>query len=118
MRMDRQSGVDGRITVTRNAMAVFAILALTAAGPVRAADPEAKDQPKPTTSPHYFTAMEKTSEGSVVANRQKIDYRAVAGTLIVHAKGWEDTPEKPEGSEKADDKASAEASMFYVAYFK
>jgi len=104
--------------VTRNAMAVFAILALTAAGPVRAADPEAKDQPKPTTSPHYFTAMEKTSEGSVVANRQKIDYRAVAGTLIVHAKGWEDTPEKPEGSEKADDKASAEASMFYVAYFK
>jgi len=68
--------------------------------------------------PHYFTAEEKASEGSIVTNHQQVNYKAVAGTLVVHAKGWDDSPSKPEGADKADDKTPAEASMFYVAYFK
>jgi carboxypeptidase C (cathepsin A) len=88
-----------------------AILALSAL-PAFAAD----DLPK---TPHFFTPEEKISEGSVVTNHQKIDYKAIAGTLVIHAKGWEDAPQKPVGgSDKTEDKVSAEASMFYVAYFK
>jgi carboxypeptidase C (cathepsin A) len=78
----------------------------------------ADDKPK---APHFFAPEEKISEGSVVTNRQKVDYKAIAGTLVVHAKGWEDAPQKPVGAEKSDkgdDKVPAEASMFYVAYFK
>jgi carboxypeptidase C (cathepsin A) len=93
------------------------VLTLLAALPIFAADEKTKSATD-TTPPHYFSAEEKTSEGTVVTNRQKIDYRAIAGTLVVHGKGWDDAPAKPEGLEKGDDKTPAEASMFYVAYFK
>ena len=65
---------------------------------------------------------------------QRIDYRAIAGTLVVHPKGWDDVtarladPDdkagKPgEGGEGGDGKAghkpiSAEASIFFAAYLK
>jgi carboxypeptidase C (cathepsin A) len=77
------------------------------------------------------------SEGSVTVEGARIDYRAVAGTIIVHPKDWDDAAwrEHPgklggEESDKQDkDKkneqdlgdrnpTSAEASIFYVAYFK
>jgi carboxypeptidase C (cathepsin A) len=60
-----------------------------------------------------FTPTEVTSTGSVTVGGSHIDYRAVAGTLVVHAKGWDE-------SAAPDDKENptAEASMFYVAYFK
>ena len=55
--------------------------------------------------PHHFTPEEVTSTGSVTVAGQRIAYHAVAGTLVVHAKGWDDVtqrvdtePEKkPEG---------------------
>lgn len=94
----------------------LAALAWLASVPALAAEPDAKPKSLPA---HYFTPEEKTSEGSVVTNHQKVDYRTVAGTLVVHAKGWEDAPSKPEGAaDKPDDKIAAESSMFYVAYFK
>ena len=53
-------------------------------------------------------------------------YQAIAGTLIVHPKGWDDVPRDPKekaGAGGAEDggethNPTAEASMFYVAYFK
>jgi len=53
------------------------------------------------------------AEAAKIAPGARIDYKAVAGTLVVHPKGWDDVV-KP----KADDEAPAEASMFYTAYFK
>jgi carboxypeptidase C (cathepsin A) len=78
-----------------------------------------KGSDKTATRAHYFEPVEKVSEGSVVTNHQQVNYKAVAGTLVVHAKGWEDAPVKAEGGDdKTEDKPKAEASMFYVAYFK
>jgi carboxypeptidase C (cathepsin A) len=82
--------------------------------------------------PHHFAPEEKVTTGSVTVGKQRIDYRAVAGTLVVHPKGWDDvTARLAEPDEKAgkpgggdDGKAephkpiTAEASIFYVAYFK
>ena len=63
-----------------------------------------------------------TSEGVVTVNGVRIDYTAVAGTLVVHPKGWDDVPtgvDDADGKEAKEDKnPTAVASMFYVAYFK
>ena len=77
----------------------------------------------------YFEPEQRTSHGSVSIGGSNIDYEAIAGTLVVHPKGWDDAPQtKAQQEESAatesnsDDKdnknPSAEASMFYVAYFK
>ena len=77
----------------------------------------------------YFEPEQRTSHGSVSIGGSNIDYEAVAGTLVIHPKGWDDAPQtKAQQEESAatesnsDDKdnknPSAEASMFYVAYFK
>jgi len=79
------------------------------------------------------------SDGAVTVGGQRIDYRASAGTIIVHPKDWDDAAwrEHPgklseeEDKEKEDknkeknpndlgdrNPTQAEASMFYVAYFK
>ena len=73
-----------------------------------------------------FTPEASTSAGTVTVEGQKLSYRAVAGTIVVHPKGWDDTVQKAVAAE-SDDKGRAEAagsnpraeaSMFYVAYFK
>ena len=68
------------------------------------------------------------SQGVVNVEGRTIDYRAVAGTLVVHPKGWDDAAAR-EHRDHADtasaedkdlgDKANpqAEAAMFYIAYF-
>jgi carboxypeptidase C (cathepsin A) len=56
-----------------------------------------------------FKPTEVTSMGSVTVGGARIDYRAVAGTLVVHPQGWDSSDEK---------KPTPEASMFYAAYFK
>ena len=79
----------------------------------------------------YFETESQTSEGSVTVGGKRVDYQAVAGTLIVHPKGWDDVPQKRDTPDKQDqdkdqpaktsaaaENPSAEASMFYVAYFK
>lgn len=69
-----------------------------------------------------FTPESVTSEGSVSVEGQKIDYRAVAGTIVVHPKGWDDVAALEKTGEEKDlgdkNNPKAEASMFYVAYFK
>ncbi|HEY8003947.1 MAG TPA: hypothetical protein VIE16_06955, partial [Phenylobacterium sp.] len=69
-----------------------------------------------------FSPESVGSEGSVTVRGQKIDYHAVAGTIIVHPKGWDDAARRPPAGEKdvvsGPPNPDAEASMFYVAYFK
>ena len=70
-----------------------------------------------------FKPATKTSTGTGNVGGQSISYQAIAGTLIVHPKGWDDVPRDPktekEGANEGDSKnPNAEASMFYVAYFK
>src|SRR5882757_1569584 len=72
-----------------------------------------------------FKAESSTSSGTVTIGGQSIAYQAIAGTLIVHPKDWDDVPRDPKpdrnpaASEEGPDRnPTAEASMFYVAYFK
>ena len=74
-----------------------------------------------------FKPEATTSNGSVSIDGRAISYQAVAGTLVVHPKDWDDVPRDP-NIEKSNPGASedggdaknptAVASMFYVAYFK
>jgi carboxypeptidase C (cathepsin A) len=72
----------------------------------------------------YFKPDAVQTDGSVGTKNGRVNYTAVAGTLVIHAKDWDDVP-VPE-ADKSDKEAqaaaaknpSAEASMFYVAYFK
>ena len=84
-----------------------------------------------THKPPALSPSQSTTDGSVTIGGKKIDYQAVAGTLIVHPKGWDDagdlmkdSEDQPDTPGKADThgdggaKHTAEAAMFYVAYFK
>ena len=62
-----------------------------------------------------FKPEEQASKGSVTVEGHVINYDAFAGTLVVHPKGWDDVPQN---ADKDDKSHPAEASMFYVAYFK
>jgi carboxypeptidase C (cathepsin A) len=93
----------------------------TAAPNAQAKKPEAAASAAPNQGV-LFTPERSDSDGSVTVEGQKIDYHAVAGTIIVHPKGWDDAAAREkagEGKELGDEKnPQAEASMFYVAYFK
>ncbi|MEI9963831.1 MAG: peptidase S10 [Caulobacteraceae bacterium] len=111
-------------------LALTAQIALAAETPRKAPDAESqKPSGASTASPNQgvlFSPRSVSSEGSVAVEGQRIDYRAVAGTIVVHPKGWDDAAAR-EQQDKADkddkdlgdkDNPKAEASMFYVAYFK
>jgi carboxypeptidase C (cathepsin A) len=68
-----------------------------------------------TTKPEQFKPEQQASKGSVTVSGTVINYDAFAGTLVVHPKGWDDVPQN---ADKDDKSQPAEASMFYVAYFK
>jgi carboxypeptidase C (cathepsin A) len=74
-----------------------------------------------------FKSESVNSSGTVTIGGQAIAYQAIAGTLIVHPKDWDDVPRDPKteraspapGDQGGEGKnPTAEASMFYVAYFK
>jgi len=62
-----------------------------------------------------FKPEQQASKGSVTIGGNVINYDAFAGTLVVHARDWDDVPQN---ADKDDKNKAAEASMFYVAYFK
>jgi carboxypeptidase C (cathepsin A) len=109
--------------------AALALLSLEAiadpSSPASSVDKEA-DSAKASGKFEPFKSESKTSTGSVTVGGQTIAYQAVAGTLIVHPKGWDDVPHDPKadkedsspGNEGEGHNPTAEASMFYVAYFK
>ena len=91
-------------------------------------DKPAEKSPDPLL-PHHFKPEEVTTTGAVTVEGRRVAYHAIAGTLVVHAKGWDDATERVDTEpEKKDDKGEeskpgqrmtkAEASMFYAAYFK
>lgn len=61
-----------------------------------------------------FKPTEKGTDAAVSIGGQTINYHAVVGTLVVHAKDWDDAPKAD--SDKKD--VDPEAAMSYVAYFK
>ena len=87
---------------------------------------------RPLAKIESFKPEEQTSEGSVTVDGSRIDYQAVAGTLIVHPKGWDDAAKTVEKDSSREDQQNqnrpdgasgsqnptAEASMFYIAYFR
>ena len=114
------------------ALLLAAATSLIAAGALAAPPahaPKTTDADKPsataTASPDHgvlFQPESASSDGSVTVEGQRIDYRAVAGTLVVHPKNWDDAAwreQQDKGKDLEDSKnPKAEASMFYVAYFK
>ncbi len=88
------------------------ILAATLAS-ATAADAPKTEQAKAETGKSFFSPTESKTSGSVTVEGHTIDYQAVAGTIIVHPKGWDDAPQV-----KDSKNPDAEASIFYVAYFK
>jgi carboxypeptidase C (cathepsin A) len=56
------------------------------------------------------------TDGSVTIGGHRIDYQAVAGTLVVHPKGFDDVA-RVDKADGGTEHKMAEASMFYVAYF-
>jgi carboxypeptidase C (cathepsin A) len=114
------------------AAAAFALAstAVWAAAPVPADAPTKDETPSDSAKPggkfEPFKSESKFSTGNVSVGGQSIAYQAIAGTLIIHPKGWDDVARDPK-SDKEDSapagegepkNPSAEASMFYVAYFK
>src|ERR1700731_4537032 len=109
-----------------------AALALILCGPLAAAPnlPDKKVNADTSEKPdgHKFEPFKPeavTSNGTVTVDGPAIPYQAIAGTLVVHPKGWDDVPRDPnhdKGSAPGDEgdggNPTAEASMFYVAYFK
>ena len=65
-----------------------------------------------------FTTRAVTTEGSVTVEGREIAYRAAAGTIIVHAKGWDDAAVADAKNPVGTATGPPVASMFYVAYFK
>jgi carboxypeptidase C (cathepsin A) len=64
-----------------------------------------------------FEPEEKQTKGFVTVGGEVVNYNAYTGTLVVHAKKAEDAAEDTD--ESATEKGQpAEASMFYVAYFR
>jgi carboxypeptidase C (cathepsin A) len=109
------------------ALALFS-LGVVAAPPAPESPPDgepAADSAKAAGKFEPFKSESKTSTGSVAIGGQTIAYQAVAGTLIVHPRDWDDVPRDPKSdkensspNEGEGKNPAAEASMFYVAYFK
>ncbi len=109
----------------------LAILVLVGCASVAQADgtPKESKSDKPELEPplpHHFAPEARKTTGTVTVGGKQISYEAIAGTLVVHPKDWDDVSARlaPEGSDKehstsgaAGKASSAEASMFYAAYF-
>jgi carboxypeptidase C (cathepsin A) len=122
-----------KLATTFALVAFFASASALAAPTVRHSKPQAKHPPR--TEPanakasdegaakrDFFRPGEVRSTGVVTVGGQPIAFDAVAGTLVVHAKDWEDTDAVEADADKSADKdknaPKPEASMFYTAYFK
>lgn len=107
----------------KSVLAAVSLLALSAAPALAAPEkPEAAatTSDKKAAPNRLFQPQEVTTSGAVTVAGKTIAYDAVAGTLVVHGPGWDDTAwrEAAAGAEKDKDAPGAEASMFYAAYFK
>jgi hypothetical protein len=83
---------------------------------------DGSDAVKYATIDGLFRTEVVSSDGVCNPGGHRLVYRAMAGTLVVHPKGWDDARAGEHGGsdmhatgDSAD--SPAEASMFYVAYF-
>src|SRR6201992_3452068 len=120
-----------KLGATISAALALALPALLAAAPAPN-PPEKKaegDQEKSTGGGVFqpFKAESVTTNGNVTIGGQSIASQAVGGSRIIHPKDWDDVPRDPKaehappgGGEEGGEarNPTAEASMFYVAYFK
>jgi carboxypeptidase C (cathepsin A) len=106
---------------------VLAVMASAALAAAAGAEEHKGDGEPEKAEGHKFEPFKPeaaTSSGSVTIGGKALNYQAVAGTLIVHPRGWDDVPRdpgaKPAGGEETGEGANptAEASMFYVYYSK
>jgi carboxypeptidase C (cathepsin A) len=98
-------------------VAVISILALhSAIVHAQTKDQAPASKTEAAQTPEQFQPEQQASKGSVTVGGNPIAYDAFAGTLVVHPKGWDDVPQN--NTEKDPKNQPAEASMFYVAYFK
>jgi carboxypeptidase C (cathepsin A) len=67
------------------------------------------------SKPADFKPEQQQSKGSVTVGGVAIPYDAYAGTIVVHPKGYDDVAQNRDPNDKT---VQAQASMFYVAYFK
>ncbi|WP_338466819.1 peptidase S10 [Novosphingobium sp. ZN18A2] len=109
-------------TLVRTLALGCAAIALSA-GPAQAAsskkDTAGDDAASASAAPQaLFQPTESASAGSVTVEGSKIGYKAVAGTLVVHPAGWDDAAWREKSGNAKKGEPGAEASMFYVAYFK
>ncbi len=84
-----------------------------AAAPDKSADTKAAQNPS-----KYFKPDEVVTDGSVGTASGRVNYTAYAGTIVVHAKNWEDVAPDKDDKEAVAKNPSAEASMFYAYYAK
>ena len=115
--MSRQKFTSGVLL----ALGIAACVALAAA-----AEPqqERKEGEPEKAEGHKFEPFKPeavTSNGSLTIGGRAMSYQAIAGTLIVHPRGWDDVPRDPNakataGEEGGEANPTAEASMFYVYY--
>ncbi len=101
-----------QIYIVFGAVAFAAVAAIAYAAVAPAPPPAHSDM----YSGKFFKAEESISSGTAAG----VSYTAIAGTLVVHPKDWNDAaqsggPKNPDA--KADD-TSPEASMFFVYYAK
>ncbi|MDE2051294.1 MAG: peptidase S10, partial [Gammaproteobacteria bacterium] len=106
----------------KQVVALIAAISLTTAVALAAPRKSAQSAspPEAASAPaSVFTPRTVKSAGTVTVEGHKIAYDAIAGTIIVHPKGWDDAA-KPRGAKDAIGTADGPpvASMFYVAYFK
>ena len=90
------------------------VLATAALGAASLSGGQKDSGPAPVKS-GFFQPEEVRSSSSLRAGLSLIPYDAVAGTIIVHPKDWDDAP-VPEKAKTGN--PDAEASMFFVAYFR
>src|SRR5262249_19853354 len=103
--------------------------AAVAVGAAPPSSPESKQDGSPEKPDggrfEPFKPESVTSNGSVTIDGRTVSYQAIAGTLVVHPKDWDDVPRNPNpdksnpggGDEGESKNPTAVASMFYVAYF-
>jgi len=98
-----------------------------AASPLSSADSKQdswSDKPDGRQRFEPFKPESVSSSGSVTVDGHAISYEAIAGTLVVHPKDWDDVPREPPsdkpnpGDDGEAKNPTAVASMFYVAYFR
>ncbi|MFZ0498385.1 MAG: hypothetical protein WAM52_04570, partial [Steroidobacteraceae bacterium] len=99
-------------------VAAFSLATAALAAPPKAAP--GKSPPESGATPaSVFAGRTAKSTGTVTVEGHKIAYEAMAGSIVVHPKGWDDAA-KPQGQKDAIGTADGPpvAAMFYVAYFK